>query len=141
MVKLNKPMKKLIISLAIFLSITGIAQAKSGCCSWHDGVCGCDTDTGKQQCCDGTDSPSCTCEYIKREPIIDKVIKDPSPTPKSSDEIIKNDIINSKEDYYSNPNGYRENKIRELILRFPSLGQLRETIIPYYVYTLLPDVK
>ncbi len=34
--------------------------AKSGCCSWHDGVCGCDA-LGRVICCDGTISPSCTC--------------------------------------------------------------------------------
>jgi len=30
-----------------------------GCCSWHDGVCGCDN--GRKLCCDGTLSPTCTC--------------------------------------------------------------------------------
>lgn len=33
--------------------------ATSGCCSWHDGVCGCSG--GRQLCCDGSLSPSCTC--------------------------------------------------------------------------------
>lgn len=33
--------------------------ARSGCCSHHHGVCGCTG--GRQQCCDGTLSPSCTC--------------------------------------------------------------------------------
>ena len=33
--------------------------ARSGCCSWHKGVCGCRN--GRQLCCDGTLSPSCTC--------------------------------------------------------------------------------
>lgn len=32
---------------------------KQGCCSWHDGVCGCEN--GRIVCCDGTLSPSCTC--------------------------------------------------------------------------------
>lgn len=32
---------------------------KSGCCSWHGGVCGCEGN--RVQCCDGTLSPSCTC--------------------------------------------------------------------------------
>lgn len=38
--------------------------SKSGCCSWHGGVCGC---TGSRQlCCDGSLSPSCTCSsYMK----------------------------------------------------------------------------
>jgi hypothetical protein len=36
-------------------------EAKSGCCSHHGGVCGCDSSTGHQRCCDGRDSPSCGC--------------------------------------------------------------------------------
>lgn len=32
---------------------------RSGCCSWHGGVCGCDETSGRQICCDGTLSPSC----------------------------------------------------------------------------------
>ena len=36
------------ISLALILLISiSLAEARSGCCSWHDGVCGC-------RCCDGT---------------------------------------------------------------------------------------
>lgn len=34
-------------------------EARSGCCSHHNGVCGC-TD-GRAQCCDGSLSPSCGC--------------------------------------------------------------------------------
>src|SRR5262245_40923014 len=33
--------------------------AQRGCCSWHDGVCGCSG--GRVQCCDGSQSPSCGC--------------------------------------------------------------------------------
>lgn len=33
--------------------------SRSGCCSWHDGECGCVG--GRVECCDGTTSPSCTC--------------------------------------------------------------------------------
>lgn len=33
--------------------------ARSGCCSYHGGVCGCDN--GRAKCCDGTLSPSCGC--------------------------------------------------------------------------------
>ena len=36
-----------------------IDDARSGCCSWHDGVCGCSG--GRASCCDGTLSPSCGC--------------------------------------------------------------------------------
>ena len=34
--------------------------ARSGCCSWHGGVCGCNY-YGRVECCDGTTSSSCTC--------------------------------------------------------------------------------
>jgi len=33
--------------------------SKRGCCSHHQGVCGCSG--GQTQCCDGSASPSCTC--------------------------------------------------------------------------------
>jgi len=33
-----------------------------GCCSWHGGVCGCDSSSGRVRCCDGTLSPSCRCD-------------------------------------------------------------------------------
>jgi hypothetical protein len=35
--------------------------ARRGCCSWHGGVCGCDSNSNRIVCCDGTVSPSCTC--------------------------------------------------------------------------------
>ena len=38
---------------------TQIEIANQGCCSWHDGICGCVS--GKIYCCDMTWSPSCTC--------------------------------------------------------------------------------
>ena len=38
-----------------------ILIARSGCCSSHGGVCGCDAGTDTIMCCDGTASPSCTC--------------------------------------------------------------------------------
>ena len=40
---------------------SGIVEARSGCCSHHGGVAGCDTATGHQECNDGTDSPTCGC--------------------------------------------------------------------------------
>ena len=39
----------------------GIVVARSGCCSHHGGVAGCDTATGHARCGDGSDSPSCGC--------------------------------------------------------------------------------
>ncbi len=40
---------------------SGEMIAKRGCCSWHDGVCGCSG--GRIQCCDGSTSPTCTCNH------------------------------------------------------------------------------
>jgi len=37
------------------------AADKRGCCSHHNGVCGCNVNTGMQRCCDGTQSPTCRC--------------------------------------------------------------------------------
>jgi hypothetical protein len=35
---------------------------RRGCCSHHDGVCGCNRSTNMLRCCDGTQSPSCDCD-------------------------------------------------------------------------------
>jgi len=43
-----------------------IVEARSGCCSWHRGVRGCDYDVGRQVCNDGLYSPSCTCPIIRK---------------------------------------------------------------------------
>ena len=32
---------------------------RSGCCSWHQGACGCSR--GRTVCCDGSYSPTCGC--------------------------------------------------------------------------------
>lgn len=40
--------------------IQGECLAGRGCCSWHDGQCGC-TPSGAVRCCDGTTSPTCRC--------------------------------------------------------------------------------
>ncbi|KTD37341.1 hypothetical protein Lmor_0533 [Legionella moravica] len=40
-----------------------VTYAKSGCCSHHKGVAGCNSSTGFYHCSDGTDSPSCICGY------------------------------------------------------------------------------
>jgi hypothetical protein len=37
-------------------------EARSGCCSHHGGVAGCDTATGHAACNDGSDSPTCGCD-------------------------------------------------------------------------------
>jgi len=50
-------MKKLHIltalAVALVMLVPSVSEARSGCCSWHGGVCGCG-------CCDGT-SLSATC--------------------------------------------------------------------------------
>lgn len=57
--------QKLFLTLIAFIIISwpSFSLATSGCCSHHGGVCGCNTSTGSQSCCDGTDSPSCGCAY------------------------------------------------------------------------------
>lgn len=39
--------------------IDELKEDRSGCCSWHGGVCGCSS--GRAVCCDGNLSPSCGC--------------------------------------------------------------------------------
>lgn len=48
--------------LLIYVLLVFEAYGKSGCCSHHGGVAGCNSSSGYYQCSDGTDSPSCTCE-------------------------------------------------------------------------------
>ncbi len=53
-------MKKLLLIFLAVCLLPIMVKAKSGCCSHHGGVAGCDA-SGKQICRDGTLSPSCTC--------------------------------------------------------------------------------
>ncbi|QMT59703.1 DUF4124 domain-containing protein [Legionella sp. PC997] len=50
------------VTIVLFLFNSSL-YAKSGCCSHHGGVAGCNSTTGFNICADGTDSPSCTCGY------------------------------------------------------------------------------
>jgi hypothetical protein len=50
-------MKKLFLVLCLSLASPTLVFA--GCCSFHSGVCGCGS--GRDICCDGSFSPSCTC--------------------------------------------------------------------------------
>ncbi|HFD7640091.1 TPA: hypothetical protein ACF5XO_001501, partial [Legionella pneumophila] len=56
---------KLVIGVftSVLLAVPLFTYAKSGCCSHHGGVAGCNSSTGFYRCSDGTDSPSCTCGY------------------------------------------------------------------------------
>ncbi len=49
--------KQVYIKSSSYISID--EPSRSGCCSWHGGVCGCSM--GSAVCCDGTTSPSCGC--------------------------------------------------------------------------------
>ena len=51
----------ILVSLFFFLFLIGQVNAKSGCCSHHNGVAGCNQ-YGRIVCNDGTISPTCTCE-------------------------------------------------------------------------------
>lgn len=69
----------LIVSVFFYISDT---SAQGGCCSWHGGVCGCDENSGRQICCDGSYSPSCLCRIsshiskpIRYIPFPDKDLK------------------------------------------------------------------
>lgn len=55
-----------VIKPLICKDIDGERIARSGCCSHHQGVCGCSG--GRNVCCDGSYSPSCTC--MKEDPPI-----------------------------------------------------------------------
>lgn len=69
-------MKKFLISLGLFLAlvVAGLTSYvvaspdcnifnRSGCCSHHGGVCGCNKNFHRLKCCDGSLSPSCGCNY------------------------------------------------------------------------------
>jgi hypothetical protein len=43
--------------------------ARSGCCSWHGGVCDCIG--GRVVCCDRTFSPTCTCNHDSNKEMMD----------------------------------------------------------------------
>ncbi|UFH60474.1 hypothetical protein [Sulfurovum mangrovi] len=55
--KMNNPIQQ-----ASHKQVEDKKLAKRGCCSHHGGVCGCN-DSGRQVCCDGTLSPTCTCNH------------------------------------------------------------------------------
>jgi len=84
-------MKRLIVSFFIVISLlfsSSTVHATSGCCSWHDGVSGCDGSVGRLVCNDGTYSPSCGCP-------IDPPPPTPPPAPPTT----------AKQTYYLNSSG------------------------------------
>lgn len=57
-----KPFVIFIAAIVIAVAITCCAPAIKfvGCCSYHQGICGCLED-GTILCCDGDPSPTCEC--------------------------------------------------------------------------------
>ncbi len=55
-----------VIAMAMLLNIVTIANAQSGCCSWHGGINYCGID-GYYMCNDGTRSPTCSCNSFSNE--------------------------------------------------------------------------
>ena len=53
-------MKKYIILIFLLLISPTMVDASRGCCSRNGGVCGCNA-SGKQVCCNGDESRTCTC--------------------------------------------------------------------------------
>lgn len=56
------------LKLEIVTSNAEQKMARSGCRSWHGGVCGCIG--GRVVCCDGTFSPSCTCHHDSNKDVL-----------------------------------------------------------------------
>lgn len=59
-----------ILNLKLEIVTSNMEQevARSGCCSWHGGVCDCVG--GRVVCCDGTFSPSCTCHHDSNKEVM-----------------------------------------------------------------------
>ncbi len=70
-----------IFFLFLFIFVPKNIEARSGCCSWHQGVCGC-------RCCDGTPLsatcapyyPSCNNGGYGQESLLDSLTKPQNPT-------------------------------------------------------------
>jgi hypothetical protein len=56
------------LKLEIAIPNTEQKMARSGCCSWHGGVCDCIG--GRVVCCDGTFSPTCTCHHDSNRDVL-----------------------------------------------------------------------
>ena len=58
-------MVKGLLSVVVICLLSSPAFAQRGCCSHHGGVASCGSD-GYEQCNDGSESPSCTCDNNAR---------------------------------------------------------------------------
>lgn len=127
-----------VLMFSMFLSFPILTQARSGCCSWHGGVSGCDSSVGRQVCNDGTLSPSCTCAKAAPTPAPKPVVT-PIQKQVAQDPPMIKDILAEKTAYTLNHDGFRENLISELSKRYPDQAAFNQ--IAMQVYRLLPDIK
>lgn len=136
-----------LLAVFLFSIITPKANAWPGCCSHHQGVCGCG-------CCDG--SPlSATCAPHYPECNSPAPVPKPTPVPVTPTPIktstnnaqtdtgidgrIKEKINAVKNDYPKYHEGFRESLIKDIIGMAGS--QVDTNRIGYFVYTMLPDMK
>lgn len=132
-------MRKSLFFLSLVLLVPFFASARSGCCSWHDGVSHCDTSTGRQVCNDGSYSPSCTCEYIPPKKTDNSWIRKGIEKYAEDTEIekIRKEINTVKWKYRENHEGFRERLINQIV-NYLNADKNR---VAGEVYRLLPDVK
>ena len=124
--------KIIIVTLAIFVSLLlpslSRVVASDRDCPDHGGVDYCDVSSGHFVCKDGTHTAWNKCLY--------------------STEQLLAEINSSKEEYYKNPDGFRERLLQKIV------GLINERLSLYktsyslhvdglaeYIYTILPDVK
>lgn len=88
---------------------------------------------------DIAEAPQTNARFIIQQPSVTKnqAQSNNQASQASLDEQIKEQVKSAEDDYYKNPEGFRE----DLIIKIA--GNLRTTIskVAYYVYTMLPDIK
>lgn len=134
----------LALAFAVLIAFRGV-NAKSGCCSYHRGVCGC-------QCCDGTPLsstclpyyPQCSAGAAVHAPVIATPAPKASVAPASAPSTlaaasaaVEQEVRNARTEYYAKPDGFREVLLGTLCAKY--IGTEKETVARL-VYTLLPDI-
>jgi hypothetical protein len=134
--------------LLFFFLFSQSSKAWPGCCSHHNGVCGCG-------CCDGSPlSATCAPHYpgcSGSSAPAPKIIPVPTPTPVPNpttppviptainyDNQIKNKINSVQQDYAGHNQGFRESLIQDIVGIVGSGADINK--IGYFVYTILPDI-
>jgi len=132
---------KSIFAFLIFFVILAfsfsLADARSGCCSHHGGVCGCG-------CCDGSAlSATCapyypSCSSPAAAAVIAPKVAVPSPTRISEFNQAMDYVKNQQSAYLQNSNGFREKLVSELTKKYKTL---KIDNIGLIVYSQLQDIK